>query len=1305
MANHEELFLDNNQSSKQESETPRPLRINKQSTPSPPRNDTAKTQWAQYTVPQPSSAAYGAPTSPPPTGPLPYPDERQRRGERRAPSRTATPQEAAEEGRAAGPPSARRQSMTSNDSSGMGGSSGGNNSSSRRARFDAGDPNRPTAAYAHSPPLSAGRIAERRGTAAKSIIPPDSPGGPEPPHKSNEDDGGSAGYGEESGTLFSIPVLGKTKTGVPTPSIQMTAATPEDATAGADYQHYYPPPIASASTATVAPGVSVEGIRAGRMEIPNPGGVNRLSSTASTSTTRASRGSPPPPETPIDPSPQSGLSGIEARYAASGIPGQDTLNEMQAQSAAAAARRQEYVAPRAQRGMPAAATQQAITPLTTGRWSPTERQGTPHGQPVTFQGTEEVNSRGSQVPVQLRSRQASGGGGPMPTQLSTGGNEAGLNQRGGSVNVHEEPPPAYSPPAPGTVHSPYPNEKGLRENTGSPALSVASTAIQSPKPTAQDPNLRQHPAFANAVQPSASSSPQPQQQQRQQNGTPVVLAPVNVMQANASTASPGPSGAGPASPPPLPEGWIAHLDNNSGQYYYIHLPTQSTQWEFPKGPTPLNLQEPMSPVSTIHHNPIASPVGSVFKQPLASPGFGPVPQSATYPDPRNSMLSMNSLASPTATGGFTGPPPSAGVDMYKIQPANGVYFGPYLRYTNMDIERGLWLGSIMLITDAAQPPTIHIHQSIDLSPNPRQLKAHPIQSHQRWIFYRYDVDLRMEDDRAAKWTYAVTSHLGCTRYEFLVASRYEQSWRFIAHSGNDFALNVNSNERTKLGGVGLMWRDVLLKHQECGGFHTQIGLGGQIYADRLWKDIPALRQWTQLSGKENRKQAPWSPKLEEDVSHAYFHYYTSHFDQPAIREAFAQIPQACCLDDHDIFDGFGSYPEYMQSSHVFKNLGRLGIEMYLLFQQHTTHEILRAVSNDIDLFTITGTGWHFIKFLGPSVVVVGVDTRSEKSTTQVLAGPTYQGLFPKIATLPPSVQHCLWLIPVPIVYPRLEAVEQVAQVATTGKKMVTGGFNMLGKVAGGVAGVVGAKEVVSSGFAGVKRAVGKSGLMQNVLSPFGEVEVLDELRDMWTHESKVGHHPSPHIMHVANQKFSDGQDLERTYLIRTLQGISHNKSLRMTLLSGSVNASGAGLLHDPAHPSDHKTMYQLITSPIVNAPTPAYVIKFLHSNKPLYIPANGHRSTPSVPTDTKEDMMEIFAADVDGRPRDLRRLMGRRGYLACVAYDPEVVQGSFGQVTPGAGQGSGRLSLAADFMIQGSEGGGQPMKYGPVVIPSLEYGR
>jgi len=144
-------------------------------------------------------------------------------------------------------------------------------------------------------------------------------------------------------------------------------------------------------------------------------------------------------------------------------------------------------------------------------------------------------------------------------------------------------------------------------------------------------------------------------------------------------------------------------------------------------------------------------------------------------------------------------------------------------------------------------------------------------------------------------------------------------------------------------------------------------------------------------------------------------------------------------------------------------------------------------------------------------------------------------------------------------------------------------------------------------------------------------------------------------------------------------------------------------VHDPSHPSDHKTMYQLISSPVVNIPPPGYVMKLLNNNKPLYIPANGQRSTPSQPTDTKEDMMEIFTHDVTGQPINNRKLMARRNYVAIVVYDPEVVNGTFGQT--GMHRGSGKLSLAADFLVQGEGAYGNVVKYGPVVVPSLEYGR
>ena len=376
---------------------------------------------------------------------------------------------------------------------------------------------------------------------------------------------------------------------------------------------------------------------------------------------------------------------------------------------------------------------------------------------------------------------------------------------------------------------------------------------------------------------------------------------------------------------------------------------------------------------------------------------------------------------------------------------------------------------------------------------------------------------------------------------------------------------------------------------------------------------------------------------------------------------------------------------------MFKNIGRLAIEMYLLFQHHTTVEILRNMSNDMDLFTVTGQGWHFVKYLGPAVAVVGPDCRSERDQAHVMAGPTYQGIFPRVASLPPSVQHCIWMISVPLIYPRLEAVESLAGAMATGKKAVNTSYNILGKVTSSVAGVVGGKEVVQQGFSHVKKAVGKSGLMGNVLNQFGDLDVAEVLKDLWTHSSK---------------------DLERTYFIRTLQTIAQDKGVRMTFLSGGVNCCGAGLVHDPSHPSDPKTMYQLITSPIVAAPQHNYILKLLHNNKLLYVPQNGHKSTHEV-SDTKEDMMEIFHTDASGAPRELKKLMGRRNYVAVMAYDPDTVAAAAaGAVLPGQipgqphllspeQQGLSKLSLAVDFVVQGDGAFQATTKYGPVIVPGL----
>lgn len=154
-------------------------------------------------------------------------------------------------------------------------------------------------------------------------------------------------------------------------------------------------------------------------------------------------------------------------------------------------------------------------------------------------------------------------------------------------------------------------------------------------------------------------------------------------------------------------------------------------------------------------------------------------------------------------------------------------------------------------------------------------------------------------------------------------------------------------------------------------------------------------------------------------------------------------------------------------------------------------------------------------------------------------------------------------------------------------------------------------------------------------------------------------------------------------------------------------------------------MYQLITSPIVAAPAGNYILKMLHNNRLLYVPLNGHKSTHEV-SDTKEDMMEIFHTDPTGAAREMKKLMGRRNYAACVVYDPDQLNNNNANsgmtthsgstyahsIASGGSSGGGgsssaglsKLSLAVDFVVQGDGHMPTPTKYGPVIVPHLEFG-
>ncbi|KAI9009794.1 hypothetical protein BC832DRAFT_552498 [Gaertneriomyces semiglobifer] len=530
--------------------------------------------------------------------------------------------------------------------------------------------------------------------------------------------------------------------------------------------------------------------------------------------------------------------------------------------------------------------------------------------------------------------------------------------------------------------------------------------------------------------------------------------------------------------------------------------------------------------------------------------------------------------------------------------------------------------------------------------------------------------------RSTPWTYTISID-PTVSHQFFVAPANNPHWRFLFASCNGFSASVTPEVRAKLGGVGALWKDVLELHRTPGReFHVMIGGGDQVYADPIWKELPSLQAWLALKGKENRRNAPWSPQLENDVSNYYFNLYTTHFNSPHLKEAAASIPSIYQIDDHDIWDGFGSYPEYLQHSIYFQNMGRIAWKFYRIFQQHTTERLVAPGGPHAAEFLIPGGNtYHFIKLLGPNVALVGPDTRGERNPMQVLSPQSYDMIFNYMATrLPPTVRHVIWMLAVPIAYPRLSMPETLLKHFGKAKTGANKAVNQIGKGVGAVAGGAGrvlravgvnvnadqwqtqSKGAVDDVLGNMKKGLGKSGLMSSVISQFGEVDLLDDMIDHWTHPN-----------HAA----------ERTAFVQRCQEYSRTFHRRITFISGDVHCAGIGRFYNPAFAAtphtDPSLMYQIIASAIVNIPPPNGVLKMLHSNAKVY----------DLDGATKEDMLDMFPIDVDGSQMQMKKLIGRRNY-------------GIGTVDP-KGQ-----DVSFELRIEGVQEVGRCVSYGPVIVPPLQ---
>jgi hypothetical protein len=212
-----------------------------------------------------------------------------------------------------------------------------------------------------------------------------------------------------------------------------------------------------------------------------------------------------------------------------------------------------------------------------------------------------------------------------------------------------------------------------------------------------------------------------------------------------------------------------------------------------------------------------------------------------------------------------------------------------------------------------------------------------------------------------------------------------------------------------------LWKDVAKKHGRE-PFNMLLMGGDQIYSDSMWTLVPELRAWSELNWKE-RKMARFAP-MRAAVDAFFFNTYVNRWAQPEVAAMFASIPTAMMWDDHDIFDGWGSYPDDQRRSEVYQGIFEIARVYFRVFQ-------LGAAADETRAGTIPGQKQFSFGHRVADVAVLALDLRSERTEDQVMSDESWNAVERWMDGVVAGCTHLFLLSSIPVVHPDFGLVERL----------------------------------------------------------------------------------------------------------------------------------------------------------------------------------------------------------------------------------------------------------------------------------------
>ncbi|KAF9896128.1 hypothetical protein BX616_008077, partial [Lobosporangium transversale] len=251
-----------------------------------------------------------------------------------------------------------------------------------------------------------------------------------------------------------------------------------------------------------------------------------------------------------------------------------------------------------------------------------------------------------------------------------------------------------------------------------------------------------------------------------------------------------------------------------------------------------------------------------------------------------------------------------------ILPSPQFKVGPILRFQNIIVEQRRWVGSVLIVSDREDVPRLVIRD-----PTKSQIGYSRPRHLETWEgnhFYRYDIQLTLLAHREKNIEYWFETEDGRRvhqpqKWNFFIPALDEPfNWAF--YSCNGFTSDVEDPE-TNFKGANPLWDDLLASH-DGKPFHAMIGGGDQIYNDDVLA-IPEMLEWLGMD-EETRIATEFTNEKKYAVEKYYFDHYAQHFITGTYSKALSLIPSVNTWDDHDILDGYGSYPDNYQLSNVMQ---------------------------------------------------------------------------------------------------------------------------------------------------------------------------------------------------------------------------------------------------------------------------------------------------------------------------------------------------------------------------------------------------